>query len=193
MVSKKVLKAVAAEFEHEQSSYAIDESFQPYLEKSGFTLSEKESSPQITLRKQNGDFAVEVTFLARTPDTQEGEEGGEAESQSYVDFQVAVQKNKSKGALVFECTSQQSELSIVGLMHTKDLGSLDRTNIYQQSSEYRGPEFNTLDDKLQACLVEYLESLGVDDELSVFLESYSLDKEQRLYMEWLSNIKQFLS
>jgi complement component 1 Q subcomponent-binding protein len=192
-VSKKLLKAVATEIEHEQSTYSIDESFQLFLDKSSFSLSEKEFSSQVTLTKQTDDHSVEVTFLARTLDSKgfEGEYQGNPFG-NYLDFQVAVQKKSSSGALLLMCISEQSEVSVVGLMHTKDLKALDRTNIYQQNSEYRGPVLNT-SDTFQGCVLEYLESLGVDHELAEFLESYSVDKEQRLYMEWLSNIEHFLT
>jgi len=191
---KKTLKVVSSELEHEESSYAIDESFQPFMEKSGFNLVEADSSPQITLTRQVGDTTVEITFLARTPDNQPEEEEQQGnENQNYVDFQVQIQKSKLKGGLFFECSSQNSEVSIVSLMYSQNLEELDRANIYFNNKDYRGPDFSTLDDKLQASLIEYLQSFGVNDELGSFIESYSLDKEQRLYMGWLSSLKRFLS
>ena len=41
-------------------------------------------------------------------------------------------------------------------------------------------------------LVDYLGEYGVNDELGAFVEHYSLDKEQRLYMTWLDSLSTFL-
>jgi hypothetical protein len=40
-----------------------------------------------------------------------------------------------------------------------------------------GPSFNTLDERLQTSLIEYLKGLGVDEEAAAFIEHVSLDKE----------------
>jgi hypothetical protein len=42
-------------------------------------------------------------------------------------------------------------------------------------------------------LSKLLKSLGVDDELRAFVEAYTLDKEQYLYMEWLKRTMEFLA
>lgn len=192
--SQKLLRIVSSEFDHEQSNYAIDESFQPFLEKAQFTLVENENSPLITLHKEVGNQSVNVTFLARTPDSSMEDEAqyeGD-QQQDFHDFQVAIQKTNSKNSILFECSTQQSEITILALTVTSKLDKINPHNVYLTNKEYRGPEINTLDDKLQASLIDYLESLGVDDQMGNFIESYSLDKEQRLYMEWLGNFKQFL-
>ena len=47
---------------------------------------------------------------------------------------------------------------------------------------YVGPDFTTLDERIQTATTEYLESFGVDEHLCAFVECMSLDKDQRLYM-----------
>jgi hypothetical protein len=49
-----------------------------------------------------------------------------------------------------------------------------------------------LDDKLQQELLEILVEIGIDDNLGSFIEVLSIDKEQRLYTNWLSNVKNSL-
>ena len=44
-------------------------------------------------------------------------------------------------------------------------------------NDYRGPDFNTIDEKLQNGFMDYLSGLGVNEELGIFIENYSLDKE----------------
>ena len=40
--------------------------------------------------------------------------------------------------------------------------------------------------------MEFLDSLGVNEELASFVEVLSLDKDQRLYLKWLKNVNTFL-
>ena len=55
-------------------------------------------------------------------------------------------------------------------------------------NEYNGPDFTTLDERIQTSLTEYLEGYGVDEHLAAFVEVMSLDKDQRLYMRWLNSL-----
>jgi len=41
-------------------------------------------------------------------------------------------------------------------------------------------------------LVEYLQSFGINEELGIFVEHYSLEKEQKLYVNWLKNMQKFV-
>ncbi len=62
------------------------------------------------------------------------------------------------------------------------------------SHDYTGPNFNTLDEvflfkifkliikRLQTSLIEYMKSMGIDEELAAFVEHVSLDKENKLYI-----------
>lgn len=56
-----------------------------------------------------------------------------------------------------------------------------------------GPDFTTLDERLQVALTEYLRNFGLSDELIALIEHFASDKEQRLYMGWLKDCSQFLS
>ena len=58
---------------------------------------------------------------------------------------------------------------------------------------YAGPDFSTLDERIQNAISEYLEGFGVNEHMSAFIECMSLDKDQRLYMAWLGNLKDFVS
>jgi len=41
--------------------------------------------------------------------------------------------------------------------------------------------------------MDYLKSYSITEELCVFVEHVSLDKEQRLYMKWLSVVDKFIN
>ncbi|KIX00683.1 uncharacterized protein Z518_09748 [Rhinocladiella mackenziei CBS 650.93] len=59
-------------------------------------------------------------------------------------------------------------------------------------SLYAGPPVANLDPELQAMLDKYLEERGIDTQLANFLPEYVEYKEQREYVQWLDNMKQFI-
>ena len=58
---------------------------------------------------------------------------------------------------------------------------------------YPGPEFNSLDERVQTGIMEYLEGFGVNEHMGAFIECMSLDKDQRLYMQWLKDVSKFIN
>ncbi|EXJ88829.1 hypothetical protein A1O3_01893 [Capronia epimyces CBS 606.96] len=59
-------------------------------------------------------------------------------------------------------------------------------------SLYAGPPISNLDPELQAMLDKYLEERGIDAQLASFLPEYVDYKEQREYVKWLDDVKQFV-
>lgn len=113
--------------------------------------------------------------------------------QDYCDFIVYVIKSNGK-AIAYDCSSFDSEIQVNGVTLVDDVESHKQSNRYERlASTYNGPDFNTLDERLQTALVEYLKSVGVNEEVAAFVEHVSLDKEQRLYMKWLKDVQRFLA
>jgi hypothetical protein len=46
-----------------------------------------------------------------------------------------------------------------------------------------------LDEKLQQEFLDLFVSLGINDELGSFIEVVSVDKDERLYQNWLKTVK----
>ncbi|KAL2441957.1 hypothetical protein ABEF95_016945 [Exophiala dermatitidis] len=59
-------------------------------------------------------------------------------------------------------------------------------------SLYAGPPISNLDPELQAMLDKYLEERGIDAQLASFLPEYVDYKEQREYVKWLEDVKNFI-
>jgi hypothetical protein len=55
-----------------------------------------------------------------------------------------------------------------------------------------GPVFDELDDKLQTATYDWLDGLGVNDELSGHVAGYVDAKEQVEYVGWLKRVQAFL-
>lgn len=199
--TRGLIEAVKGEFEHEYEVYKSDLSLQSYLDKTGFTMQEEDYSSQVTMHRQVEGFQVDVSFQALVLDDEESIEG--LEPGSYLTFQVTVSKANSASCMGFQCSYQGAQLKVLGLIQPSQssIEGIRREKFSRQHwdntvsthTEYKGPDLTKLDYNLQATLSKFLKSLGVDDDLGAFLEAYSLDKEQRLYMEWLKRTDEFLS
>jgi complement component 1 Q subcomponent-binding protein len=204
---QKLFKAIEKEHKFEKDNYQSDESIAEFLKEKKFELIDKESESRMELYKKQGDIAVTIAFNARSPPQQQdeaapeenqaqppGAQGAEEEQQDYQDYcDFTVYVEGKNGALVFECSSFDAELSVHSVNPIKDVKTHKaQSRVQRISDDYQGPDFSTLDERLQTSLVEYLKSVGVDEETTSFVEHVSLDKEQRLYMNWLAEVKKAL-
>ena len=61
------------------------------------------------------------------------------------------------------------------------------------SNSQQGPPFNNLDEDLQILLEKYLEERGINTRLALFIPDYIDHKEQKEYIKWLNNVKNFVA
>ena len=65
--------------------------------------------------------------------------------------------------LVVDATTVDAEITLNNLICTDDMGRIRKLSRFQRSfGEYIGPDFATLDDRIQTALVEYIEGYGID-------------------------------
>ena len=103
------------------------------------------------------------------------------------------EKNSKRGIIV-EATTMDTEIAFNNVVVTHEMDRLKNAHRFERTmQEYNGPDFTTLDERIQASLVEYLEGYGVNEHLAAFVEVMSLDKDQRLYMKWLADLKNFIN
>lgn len=196
-------KVMASELQFEKQRYNEFKEGEEFLKQTGFSLVESPDSVEIKLMKNAGDKVVEIRYQASEPVNEKDEEETEEENKekkegedekdnikTVTDFTVLV-KNKDGSGLIFDCTTQETDLNVYHVAYSKNveemLKSIDRDN-----KSYMGPSFENLDEKVQQSFVEYLESLGISDKLLAYIECSSIDKEQKMYMNWLNDIKEFI-
>lgn len=127
-------------------------------------------------------------------DEKKGEEEEEGMSENYCDFTVVVSDASGKKGLIVEATSMDTEINYNSVAVSDDLQKdLKLHRFERQMKRYPGPDFSTLDERIQTSLSEYFEGYGVNEHLCAFVECMSLDKDQRLYMSWLSQLKDFVN
>jgi hypothetical protein len=94
---------------------------------------------------------------------------------------------------VVEATSMDTEIAFNNVLIADDMKKIKGLQRFERSmNEYNGPDFTTLDERIQTSMTEYLEGYGINEHLAAFVECMSLDKDQRLYMRWLSSLKSFI-
>ena len=101
-----------------------------------------------------------------------------------VKFHVTVKKS-SGDKVVFYCVAGQQIL----IENTQYLPS---GKTIEDTSIYHGPIFDKLSDDLREGMLAYLADRNIDEDMSFFILSYSENKEQREYMNWLKKFMMFV-
>lgn len=152
-------------FQHEKAMFRADPALRNFLDRSPFTL--QQNQRRVTMDCTASGYRVAVEFQATAlPEDQEVS----------VPFDVTVHREHI--SLVFSCYRLQEQLHIESLRHSGQV--------------YFGPDFGTLELQQRRFWAEFLQTLGVDDELAEFVEAYALEAEHKLYIQWLQDAKAVL-
>lgn len=204
---RKLVKILTKEIEYEEDNYQEDQSVKQYLASHKWVLSEKEDSNLIVLKRVSGNSVVQVYFTASAPNNfdepaeendqgekkDQGEEDGEGDQPNIMDFNVYISQGKKTMAI--ECSSVGGEIEV------NSCNIIDDINVHRSmlpfgmtaTENYKGPDFGQLDESLQEAVFGILRAHGVTPELADLIEHMATDKEQRLYMRWLKQVKDFVT
>jgi complement component 1 Q subcomponent-binding protein len=110
-----------------------------------------------------------------------------------VDFYITIIRKNSISGLLVEAVTLDSSV-IINQIHYSDNITEFTENYFKARVEetYSGPEFKTLDERFQKEFSDILIELGINDDLASFIEVMAVDKDQRLYSNWLKNVKNSL-
>jgi len=208
-------KVLGSELQFEKQRYTEFKEGEAFLKEVGYTLQDDLNSVEIKLMQAVGDKTIEIRYQANEPIKPEDDEEEESDEEkgkgakeakggkdgeeedkegmkSATDFTVVV-KNKDGSGLLFDCTTQETELNIFRVAYHKSIDELTKLgNLDKTAQPYLGPDFFNLDEKVQQSFNEYLEALGITDKLLAYIECTSIDKEQRMYLKWMGDIKTFV-
>lgn len=174
------------------------------MDDNGWTLAEEDNSNLMVLNKSVDGQNVSVYFTSRSPPMEDEEGQGEEEGEEYdaedgfgnfdlCEFTIYIEKNQNQ-ILAIDALTLDGDLQINTCNIINDITTHRNLNPFSASTNnYKGPEFQTLDETLQMALFDYIGTLGINEEFSSLIEMQSLDKEQRLYMNWLENVNDFLN
>lgn len=200
-----LIQTLNEEYNLETEKYGGFAEGEEFIKGSGFVLTDNKDTTEIRLSRNVGDKLVEIIFQASEAfnDEDDSEMDGKEEDEeqdmeeegakSRAEFFVTIKGKGGKG-LLFACASENAELQIYNVTYGNDVDALLKDNNNgKQESVYVGPNFDNLDEKVQNAFYDYLESLGISDKLLAYIECASVDKEQKMYMNWLQEMKLFIS
>lgn len=189
--------------------------FKPYLEKSGFSIVETPGKNEAELvKKTNVGETVRVFFdvaqVVNLPfddplteenlaaDTAEENDGEVFDSldDNFANVTVIISHEGNGSALSFDLLMNLQDRSfyidsVTPFKSAADVLHDTAESQFNNNLKYRGPPFSNLDEGLQESLESYLESRGINEELSEFICTYSEFKENNEYISWLEDMKGF--
>ncbi|CAE7620617.1 exgA [Symbiodinium sp. CCMP2456] len=186
-------KDLQAEISHEQEQYQQAKEIQKFLKSTDFKLVETEGDVNMQLERTVGDKQVTIEWQLTSPfdptaDVEGGDQDAGAEYEA-TDFCITLESKSSGAGVSFYCSTQTGEDHRYVIGNVKSFASKEEK---ESMSAYNGPEFEDIDEKLQESLDELLAEAGISTELCDFIDAMALDKEQREYIRWLSNLKEFM-
>lgn len=181
------------EIDYEEKEYKpiMKEELDAFSQKTGFEIVDRPNSARLELKKKASGFDITISYNARTPPPQEEDNQEEAMQDNILDFQVCIQKEgKNSGFFV-------DAMVVDGNIQVHAVNTVDNIQEYYNNfmngkvdpDMYQGPDYFTLDEKLQTSFDNFLKTLGINEEVAALIDVYSQDKDQRLYMKWLSECK----
>ncbi|KAI0761310.1 mitochondrial glycoprotein [Trametes elegans] len=162
---------------------------------------------EVTLTRKFGNEDIRLIFSIADiqnvdePELDEGEEaaeeGEEAESvNSYpIRCSFSFTKAGAPGALTIDAMCQEGTFVIDNISYYNDakVGTeLTAEADWKRRGFYLGPQFDTLDLSLQDEFDKFLQERGINQTLAYFVPEYAEHKEQKEYVSWLKNVKDFV-
>ncbi|KAL9260489.1 hypothetical protein AKJ16_DCAP14018 [Drosera capensis] len=153
-----------------------------------FKIEDNPREERITLtREYNGEtIRAEVSMPHLVTDEHEdGDADDEEPAQNSIPLIVSVVRNDGP-SLEFSCTAFSDDIDIDSL-------SLKYPDAPEDVIAYEGPDFSDLDENLQKGFIKYLETRGIKPSVTNFLYEYMIRKDSREYLQWLQDVKKFVS
>ncbi|KAG9247476.1 mitochondrial glycoprotein [Calycina marina] len=210
------------EMENEmKESEGVPASVKDFLENGPFEIIDTPGEEDVVLTRKYEDETIRITFSIadlnnldpeadyqdramgdeddldaanEDKDPQSEDQQGDQEPSYPARVNVVVEK-PGRGALAIETVAQDGMIVIENVYYYKDAAHAHAKTVekvHERQDLYVGPPFNNLDEDLQVLLERYLEVRGVNTALAVFVPDYIDLKEQKEYLRWLGDVKEFV-
>ncbi|CEH17648.1 regulatory protein suaprga1 [Ceraceosorus bombacis] len=103
--------------------------------------------------------------------------------------------HEGKGALTLDAQAEDGQFTVENISYYKDAKlatDLSADADWARRGLYIGPQFETLDENVQAQFEAFLNERGIDSDLARFVPDFAELKEQKEYCSWLENVKAFV-
>ncbi|PKI85450.1 Mitochondrial acidic protein mam33 [Malassezia vespertilionis] len=173
-----------------------------------WSIEDKSGSDEIALTRDFGNEHIRVLFSIGEIDTtdpaneieQEDADlsaSGEQEYDATFPVRCAISITKrGHGSLNIDAQAQDSQFMIENVTFYKDdvlATELTAEADWKRRGLYMGPQFETLDENVQAQFESYLAERGISTKLAMFIPNFAENKEQREYCSWLEHVKTFVA
>ncbi|WOK94151.1 hypothetical protein Cni_G02853 [Canna indica] len=159
-----------------------------------FDIVDTPGDQALILKREFSGENIQVTVLMNFDEQNDMEENDEDdedddknENSMEPTLSLVVAIDKGEGPLLEFCCNLNADKLEIESMTLKKRDNLD------DQSAYQGPEFLDLDENLQKSLHKYLEVRGIKSSQFDFLHEYMLNKDEREYLVWLKNMKEFIA
>ncbi|CAH9112193.1 unnamed protein product [Cuscuta epithymum] len=154
-----------------------------------FTVEDHPAEQWVTLKRKfqdDEDIKIEATmFDGSIPVAPKSGDESNEDVRLHISLLVDIWKKGGRDSLEFVCSAWPDSLEVQNVYIFKREG-------LQPSQPYMGPNIKNLNNKLQDGVYEFLESRGIDGELSAFLHNYMMNKDKTELIRWLRRIKSFI-
>ncbi|XP_050214289.1 uncharacterized protein At2g39795, mitochondrial-like [Mercurialis annua] len=155
-----------------------------------FEIQDNPGERTILLERNYKDeiIKVEVDLPSNPDDEAEDDNDDQDKEESTVPVCIPMIVSISKGngqCLEFGITAYADEITI-------DTLSIKNPESSEDQLAYEGPDFGDLDENLQKAFHKYLEIRGIKPSTTNFLFDYMRNKDEKEYVQWLVNIKNFV-
>ncbi|CAG7929189.1 unnamed protein product [Penicillium olsonii] len=216
----ELLAKLEDELKHEKSSDIPEfkeqqEVIQEIIKANEWQVKDVEGEQEVVLSKKFGNEKISVSFtvadiqnISEQEDFDEaslsddmgyqnkdGQEEGELPEPSFpARVNVTIEK-PTNGAVLIQAVVQDGVFAIEEVSHfaKADLAAAQTAEKdWTRQSLYAGPPFENLDEDLQSLWERYIEDRGINAELATMIPDYISVKEQKEYLRWLENVKNFV-
>lgn len=193
-------------YEKEAAAEAIEPEFLKTFKEQGiWEIQDVVGNDEVTLIRKFGNETIRLMFsiadIQRPEDEPEyeQEEGENAEDQPLHSYPTrasfSITKANVKGSINIDTMCQEGAFVIDNMSYYPDaqLGTeLTAEADWKRRGLYIGPQFDTLDVSVQEEIEKWVQERGINDSLAMFIPEYSEFKEQKEYVRWLVNVKNFV-
>ncbi|KAG1862410.1 mitochondrial glycoprotein [Suillus tomentosus] len=205
VLSQKLAEELKYEKEAVADAPGEPEFLKTFKEQGIWEIQDVTGNDEVTLVRKFGNETIRMMFsiadiqnAEEEPEyeQEEGEGGEEQPPHSYpIRASFSITKGNAKGSINIDTMCQEGAFIIDNMSYYPDaqLGTeLTAEADWKRRGLYIGPQFDTLDVSVQEEIEKWLQERGINENLATFVPEYSEFKEQKEYVRWLDNVKNFV-
>ncbi|KAI0754194.1 mitochondrial glycoprotein [Daedaleopsis nitida] len=195
-------------YENDAAPVAEPEFLKAFKAQGTWSIEDTAGLDEVTLSRKFGNEDIRLIFsiadiqseseaeFEESESAEENAEDADAPLHSYpIRCSFSFTKTSTPGALTIDAMCQEGTFVIDNISYYGDakVGTeLTAEADWKRRGFYLGPQFDTLDITLQDEFDKFLQERGINQTFAYFIPEYAEHKEQKEYVSWLKNVKDFV-